>query len=87
MSAARLLELAKKRFGDSLTDADKKLFQAAGEGQVADYGEGNPAKADTWGEDRVLRADRIEWLCTDREAVPDISPRHHEGLHAHNHVP
>ena len=78
MSAEALLELAKKKFGDSLTDADKKLFQAAGEGQFAYYGEGDPAAADTWSEDRGLRADRIEWLCTDPEAVKQVT---HIGVH------
>ena len=69
MSAAALLELAKKRFGDSLTDADGTLFRETANGEVAYYGEGDPAEADNWGEDRVLRADRIEWFCSNREAA------------------
>ncbi|MCH7840421.1 MAG: hypothetical protein IID38_09340, partial [Planctomycetes bacterium] len=77
MSTSALLKLAKKRFGDRLTNADKTLFGTTASGNVAYYGEGNPAKADTWGEDRVLRADRIEWLCTDREAVKKVT---HEGV-------
>lgn len=77
MSAEALLELAKKRFGDSLTDADETLFRKTANGEEANYGEGDPAEADTWGEDRVLRADRIEWLCTDREAVKKVT---HKGV-------
>lgn len=77
MSAAALLELAKKRFGDRLTDADKRLFGTTAGGNVAYYGKGKPAEADTWGKDRVLRADRIEWLCTDRKAVKEVT---HKGV-------
>ena len=30
---------------------------------------GGPEDAETWGSERVLKANRIEWLCTDREAA------------------
>lgn len=75
--SARLLELAKARFGD-LSPAETKLFQQTANGEVAYFGEGDPAEAATWGKDRVLQADRIRWLCTDPEAVKEMLP--HEGV-------
>ena len=71
----QLLELAKKRFPDDWTDADERLFEQVALGEVADYGDGDPAEADKWGKERVLRADRIEWLCTDREAIKEVTHR------------
>ena len=67
-----LLDLAQKRFG-SLTDAEVKLFQAISIGEVADYStkveeDNDPASSEKWGKERVLKADRIAWLCTDRKA-------------------
>lgn len=67
--AAKLLELAEARFGGELTDADRTLFRAVANGEVADYGGGDTAEGDTWGPERTLQADRIRWLCTDPEAV------------------
>ncbi|MCH8244246.1 MAG: hypothetical protein IH897_16790, partial [Planctomycetes bacterium] len=71
----QLLELAKERFPHDWTDADERLFGQTAIGEVADYGDGDPAEADKWGEERVLRADRIEWLCTDREAITAVTHR------------
>ncbi|MBU0717299.1 MAG: hypothetical protein KJ749_03545, partial [Planctomycetes bacterium] len=78
-----LLKLAKDHFEDKLTPAEKVLFE-----KTANYGKGDPAKADPaeidpakanqWGSDRVLKADRIRWLCTDPEAVKYVQP--HEGI-------
>lgn len=73
----RLLELAKKRFHDDWTAADERLFEQTAMGEVADYGDGDPAEADKWGDKRVLRANRIEWLCTDREAIKAVT---HKGV-------
>ena len=76
--SARLLKLAETRFGNELTDADRTLFRATANGEAADYGDGDPAEADTWGEQRTLQADRIRWLCTDPEAANEVLP--HEGI-------
>lgn len=75
----QLLELAKEKFLDDWTDADERLFRQTAIGEVAHYGDGDPAEADNkWDEKRVLRANRIEWLCTDREAIKAVT---HRGVH------
>ena len=71
-AAADLLKLAEKKFG-KLTPAEKKLFRKTAEGEIADYSPRgkkpiDPANAAKWGPTRVLRAGRIAWLCTDRQA-------------------
>jgi len=73
MSSEALLELARERFRDDWTDADETLFRQTAKGKIAAYGKGDPADADKWAKDRVLRADRIEWLCTDRDAVKEVT--------------
>jgi sRNA-binding regulator protein Hfq len=72
-NASKLLELAKGRFG-KLNKAEEKLFRSFADGGLADFSadkekENDPAKADKWGPDRVLTADRIFWLCRDRKAL------------------
>lgn len=78
----KLLELAKAQFGN-LTTAEEKLFSAVAEGGVANFQVGNeeldhPSKADNWGVQRILKADRIAWLCTDKEAISLVT---HKGLY------
>jgi len=78
-AASELLKLAQEKFG-KLTAAEKKLFRAAAKGDIADYSpRGNkpidPANAAKWGPSRVLRADRIAWLCTDRQASQFVTHR------------
>lgn len=69
-----LLELAREKFtSGNFSDAEEKLFRAAEVGEVASMMTGveasdDPAKAANWGTERVLRAEFIVWLCTDREA-------------------
>ena len=82
-AAHGLLELAKAKFGE-LSQAEEKLLESAATGVVADYSadseeENHPATADNWGRERVLRADRIAWLCTDLEASSLVS---HQGIRA-----
>jgi hypothetical protein len=77
----QLLNLARQKFG-TLTEAEEKLFQAVAIGGLADYSTGSeekddPAKGDQWGQERVLRADRIAWLCTDLEASKQVT---HKGV-------
>ena len=62
--SAKLLTLAESRF-ETLTDSERKLFQETANGRIANYNEDVE-------ETRVLRADRIRWLCTDREATKHV---------------
>jgi hypothetical protein len=76
-----LVELAKKQFG-TLTAAEEKLFRKTAAGEAADYSspiedDNDPANAESWGDNRVLKADRIEWLCADKKAKEYIT---HKGL-------
>lgn len=75
-NAEDLLELAGKRCGE-LSKADRKLFKAVGNGTIADFTslfeDNDPAKAMNWGKNRILKADRIEWLCTDPEASAQVT--------------
>jgi hypothetical protein len=82
-----LLQLAQARFAP-LRDAERKLLAAAQMGETAwcgpspkDFDPGNyPAKADSWGPERSIRAALIRWLCIDRDARNCVDPR---GIHAH----
>ncbi len=78
-NASILLELASEKFG-ALTEADKKLFRAVANGDFADYSaedvnDNNPADANKWSPERVLKANRIEWLCTDKKASELVTHR------------
>jgi hypothetical protein len=74
--ATRLVELARQQFGE-LTPAETKMLEAVATGIVAECAkEGedtDPANAASWGDDRVIHADRIAWLCTDPEASACVS--------------
>ncbi len=68
----KLLELASEKFGE-LTEAEKKLFAATANGELADYSsekeeDNDPASAKNWDDSRTLKADHIAWLCTDKQA-------------------
>jgi hypothetical protein len=63
-----------------LTAADRKLFAAVARGANADFKASDaplndPAAAAQWPKERVLQADRIEWLCTDKDARASITER------------
>jgi len=84
--ASKLLELARERFGTlengerKLSGSEVTLFEAVVKGQPARYpaaaGEDDdPANAGKWGKPRILKADRIEWLCTDPEASKLVTHR------------
>ncbi len=77
--AKTLLELAQARFPD-LSDAERRLFEAAVTGVIEDYcaphsEDTDPAQAEKWGESRTLRAECIAWLCTDPKARPLVTHR------------
>ncbi|MEA3225647.1 MAG: hypothetical protein U9Q07_06815, partial [Planctomycetota bacterium] len=78
-AASELLKLAEEKFG-KLTAAEKKLFRAAAEGEIADYSPRSkkpidPANAAKWGPTRVLLAYRIKWLCTNKQVSQLVAHR------------
>ena len=71
-NAKKLLESAKRRFGN-LTPAELELLDKSPLGKPTDRRTGveeedNPTNAKSWGDERIIRAEMIEWLCTDAEA-------------------
>lgn len=82
-----LLKLAETRF-HPLSNAERLLLAAVSAGDTAWCGPtpkdfdpaNNPAKADSWGPERTIRANLIRWLCIDREARNFVDPR---GIQAH----
>ncbi len=64
-------------------EVDTKFFTAMANGAMADYSKDgnrrtvNPEEAEMWGPERVLRANRIEWLCTNSNATALLS---HNGI-------
>lgn len=75
--SAKLLRLAEDMFGDDISNTEKILFVDTANGYGIDYGDGDPSEAEKWGDERLLRADRIEWLCTNRDAAKEIT---HNGV-------
>lgn len=80
-NSSELLRLAKEEFGN-LTKAEEKLFQAVANAQLADYSakdakDNDPADANNWGPERVIKADRIAWLCRDNHASELVT---HNGI-------
>ncbi len=69
--AEKLIKLAKEKFED-FGEADGILFAAVADGKLADYAEGGDKdkieNAGSWGERRIIKASRIEWLCRDKNA-------------------
>lgn len=67
-----LLDLARDRFPDGLTPAERELFLKAPGGEPVSLGEDeepDPAQAKDWGPKQTIRADRLHWLCTDARAT------------------
>ena len=78
-NAPKLLDLAVGKFG-TLSQAEKKLFEAVANGKSADCSadseeDNDPADADKWDDERVMKADRIAWLCTDPQASALVTYR------------
>ena len=74
----RLIAFAKAVFPD-LTDPERRVVQAAAMGETADFrsgdpGKNDPAKAETWGDDRKVRAAVLRWMCVDSTAKELIQP-------------
>lgn len=79
--AKELIRLATEQFG-KLTDADRRFFEVVANGETADYRAGNAdidesANAEKWGDERQLKANRIEWLCTNAKATKLVT---HKGI-------
>jgi len=68
--AAKLLELAAARFYQDIWPAEQRVFEAVASGEVADC-------IELAEKDRIIRADRLSWLCTNREASAQVT---HRGL-------
>ncbi|MHC4396009.1 MAG: hypothetical protein ACYS1A_10185 [Planctomycetota bacterium] len=64
--ATKLLKLAKEKFGETLTEAEIKLFDKVVIAELADY---------SIDEERNLRAVVIEWLCSDKKATALVTHR------------
>jgi len=76
----RLLGLAMAAFPD-LTAPERQVVEAAAAaGEVADFQsddpeKDDPAKAETWGEERKVRASVLRWLCKDAAARRLVYPK------------
>lgn len=73
----QIIKLAEKHF-TTLTSAELNLLTAVQKGTVADYCVGDKAvddvnNASKWDENRVIKADVISWLCSNKKAQPLIS--------------
>jgi hypothetical protein len=78
----QLLQLANDYFKDQggLSSAEITVFKTVSHGTVADFRRksgkvDDPDLADRWSDDRIVRANRLEWLCTDAEASRLVSAR------------
>jgi hypothetical protein len=76
---SNILQLAKKRFG-SISEAEKKFLRAVVNGLMANYistteKNDDPEMAEGWGNERVVRAEVIAWLCTNRHVSTLVTHR------------
>jgi hypothetical protein len=84
-----LLELAANRFGETvgkgphkkLSPVDDTLLSKIAAGEQANFVDGrgggpsDPSQAAGWSRDRIIGADRLIWLCTNRQAVAQVTHR------------
>src|SRR5260370_13371645 len=69
-TSVKILQLVASRFDQDIRPAEQRLFEAAASGKDADC-------TDLEERDRIIRADRLSWLCTNREACSQVT---HRGL-------
>jgi hypothetical protein len=74
-----LVKQAGQRFG-KLSSSEIELFTKTPEGKAIDRSskselQNDPSNAVDWGEDRVVRADCLTWLCTDPTALTFVRHR------------
>jgi hypothetical protein len=67
----KLFKLAQEKFHE-LSDSEYKLFRGVANGKPIDYQtkndfDDNPENANNWGENRIIRGDRLRWLCLEPE--------------------
>ncbi|PYL28000.1 MAG: hypothetical protein DMF39_09805 [Verrucomicrobia bacterium] len=80
-SRPTLLDLAKTKFAPrQLTHAEAKVFMSTELGEPAsaltgDDKQDDPANAANWPDARVVHAECLAWLCTDREASSRVTFR------------
>lgn len=67
--AEKLIRLLPTDLRRTPTQGERQLIAALPHGQEARLGGGDPTEAATWGDDRVVRAEVLAFLCTDPEAV------------------
>ena len=81
VSRMNLHELAQLALSSlTFTSAEERLFKGAEQGDPivftsSDCEQDNPGNAGSWGKDRTIRAECIEWLCYDKQAQDRIHPR------------
>src|SRR5271166_2504661 len=63
-----LPELAANRFGQDIWPAEEKLLEAAANGKDADC-------TSILEKDRIVRGDRLSWLCTNQDASAHVTYR------------
>ena len=76
-----LIQLAQMKFTNDITANERKMFQAAANGEVFDTNSGDASLSSNLPNSSVARAatntirsDRMGWLCTDSEASKLITP-------------
>ena len=80
MNEPPLVRLARNRFDEAFTETDAKFFAAVAENGWADFRAAGDVKfdaekPDSWDASPTLPVDRIQWLCTDPDAVKLVPSR------------
>jgi hypothetical protein len=65
---SKLLQLAASRFNQEISLAEEELFEAAVDARDADCTKFS-------GKDRIIRSDRLSWLCTNPDAAAQVLSR------------
>ncbi len=74
-SEIKLLQLAKEKFTNNLTQGEETLFRSVTNGKQIEHVDsfGNNwtdlENSTNWPDEFVIRSSRISWLCTDQEAI------------------
>jgi hypothetical protein len=77
----KLLELAQKQFPNGISASETNLFLGVASGDGFEYYrtrskiEDEPTNSEVWPESRVIRADRLAWLCKDPDASKLVTSR------------
>lgn len=80
MPEPTLRDLLPERLGKRPTKAELGLLDAAQKGEFLNLLSGNsevddPAKAESWGRERTIRAEFLRWICTDKKASAFIDAK------------